>query len=345
MKKILCIIPLIIFFACKVDPKIVEALPTDGVKEIVPEGWPQPNYTFSVNTLSEDRFALGRALFYEPMLSKDNTISCGSCHQQFAAFAHAEHKFSHGINDLNGKRNAPGIFNVNWHTSFMHDGGINHIEMQPMGPITNPIEMGEDINTVIAKLEASPKFRSLFSKAYGSEEVTTQRMFRSMAQFMGIMYSYNSKYDRYKRGESTLTAEESNGYSLFLTKCNSCHKEPLFSDFQIRSNGLSVDPVLKDSGRYKITLVPTDAFKFKTPSLRNIAKTPPYMHDGRYASLEQCLDHYTNNITNMTNIDALLQSGSIPMTTQEKQDIIAFLNTLTDNKFLSDKRFADPNFK
>ncbi|MCE3228699.1 MAG: cytochrome-c peroxidase [Bacteroidetes bacterium] len=151
MKKFLFILPLLAVLSCKVDPKIVEILPTDNVKEIVPEGWPQPNYTFSVNVLSEDRFVLGRALFYEPMLSKDNTISCGSCHQQFSAFAHADHQFSHGFNDVNGTRNAPGIFNMNWHTSFMHDGGINHIEMQPIGPITNPIEMAEDINAVIAK--------------------------------------------------------------------------------------------------------------------------------------------------------------------------------------------------
>ncbi|MCE3260543.1 MAG: cytochrome-c peroxidase [Bacteroidetes bacterium] len=345
MKHLLYISALAVFFSCKVDPKIVEALPTNNIREITPEGWPQPNYTFSVNTLSEDRFALGRALFYEPMLSKDNTISCGSCHQQFAAFAHAEHKFSHGINDLQGNRNAPGIFNTTWHTSFMHDGGINHIEVQPLGPITNPIEMAEDMNSVVAKLQASDKFRGLFKNAYGSEEVTTQKMFRSMAQFMGMMYSYNSKYDRYKRGETSLSEQETRGYELFLTKCNSCHKEPLFSDFQFRNNGLSVDPDLKDSGRTKITSLPTDAFRFKTPSLRNVEKTGPYMHDGRYVSLEQCLDHYTNNITNMVNIDPLLQSGSIPLTSSEKQDIISFLYTLTDYRFLSDKRFADPNFK
>ncbi|MCE3228698.1 MAG: cytochrome-c peroxidase [Bacteroidetes bacterium] len=205
--------------------------------------------------------------------------------------------------------------------------------------------MAEDINAVIAKLQASGKYRSLFNKAYGDEEVTSQRMFRSMTQFMGMMYSYNSKYDRYKRNETTLSGQEQNGYALFLTKCNSCHKEPLFSDFQLRNNGLSVNPLIKDSGRYTITHVLTDAFKFKTPSLRNIMKTAPYMHDGRYASIEQCLDHYTNNVTNMTNIDPLLQSGSIPLTSQEKLDIIAFLNTLTDYKFLGDKRFADPNFQ
>jgi cytochrome c peroxidase len=334
-------------FGCKEDPKISPVLPSDNVQEVIPEGWPLPKYTFSTNTLSQERFVLGRALFYETMLSKDNSISCGSCHQDFAAFANAGHITSHGINDQFGKRNTPAIFNVNWHPYFMHDGGINNIEVQPLGPISNPIEMGEDINNVIAKLQASAKYKTLFTNAYGSSEVTTQKMLRSMAQFMGMMYSYNSKYDQYKRHENGVefTASEQNGYTLFLAKCNSCHKEPLFSDYQLRNNGLSVNPVFNDSGHAHITGLPQDRFKFKTPSLRNIAKTAPYMHDGRYATLQECLDHYTANISNMYNIDPLLQSGSIPLTTSEKQDIIAFLNTLTDYKFLNDKRFEDPNFK
>ncbi len=187
----------VLLFGCKRDPKIEPVLPSDQLKEIIPAGWPQPAYTFSSNTISESKFILGRALFYETLLSKDNTISCASCHQNFAAFANAGHDRSHGINDIFGKRNAPGIFNVTWHTSFMHDGGINNIEVQPLGPMTNPIEMGEDINNVIGKLQASAKYRSLFSNAYGDDEVTSQRLLRSMAQFMGMMYSYNSKYDQY----------------------------------------------------------------------------------------------------------------------------------------------------
>jgi cytochrome c peroxidase len=336
----------LIFESCKVDPKIIEPLPTDNLVEVIPEGWPQPVYSFSINTISEDKFTLGRALFYEPMLSVDSTISCGSCHQQFAAFAHAGHDVSHGIYSRLGKRNAPGIFNLTWHPYFMHDGGINHIEVQPLGPITNTLEMGADINPVIAKLQASSKYKNLFKKAYGSEVVSSQNMFRAMAQFMGLMYSYNSKYDLFKRHENNvqLSDAELRGYNLFLTNCNSCHKEPLFSDYGFRNNGLSVNIYVNDSGRARITGLPQDKYKFKTPSLRNIAKTAPYMHDGRFNTLQECLDHYANVKPNLINLDPLLQNSGLPLNTQDKQDIIAFLNTLTDYKFLADKRFANPNF-
>jgi cytochrome c peroxidase len=336
----------LIFASCKVDPKIIEPLPVNNLVEVIPEGWPQPKYTFSTNAISEDKFALGRALFYEPMLSVDNSVSCGSCHQQFAAFAHAEHALSHGINDMVGTRNAPGIFNLTWHPYFMHDGGINHIEVQPLGPITNTLEMGADINPVIAKLQASNKYRNLFKKAYGSDTVTTQNMLKAMTQFMGLIYSYNSKYDYYKRRENNVefSDAELRGYNLFLANCASCHKEPLFSDFAFRNNGLPVNVFLKDSGHFKIQRDPQNVYKFKTPSLRNIAKTGPYMHDGRFTTLQQCLDHYTNGVTNLTNLDPLLQNNGLQLSANDKQDIIAFLQTLTDYKFLGDKRFADPNF-
>ena len=348
MFKISVLFLLLLFaFACKVDPKINSFLVEDNLTEMVPAGWPQPVYTFSVNTISKDKFALGRVLFYETMLSKNNSVSCGSCHQQFVAFANADHAFSHGLYDLSGRRNAPAIFNVNWIPLFMHDGGINHIEVQPLGPISNTLEMGENINDVITKLQASAKYKTLFKNAYGNEEVNSQKMLRAMAQFMGLMYSNNSKYDYYKRGENyvQLNPAELRGYSLFLNNCNSCHKEPLFSDYRFRNNGLQVNVFLKDSGRANITRLTEDIYKFKTPSLRNIAKTGPYMHDGRFATLEECLDHYTNGITNQVNLDPLLQSGSIPLSTQDKADIISFLNTLTDYKFINDKRFADPNLK
>lgn len=333
--------------ACKVDPRIYTPLPADNIVEVVPEGWPQPAYTFSVNTLSEDKFVLGRALFYEPMLSKDNTISCASCHQNFVAFANADHKLSHGINELIGTRNSPALFNLNWYPYYMHDGGVNHIESQPIAPITNTVEMGAQIIDVVAKLQASEKYKGLFTKAYGSDSVTTQGMFRAMAQFMGLMYSYNSKYDYFKRGENLVQFNdaETRGYSLFVSKCSSCHTEPLFTDFKFRNNGLKVDAFLNDSGRAHITGLPQDRYKFKTPTLRNIALTGPYMHDGRLSTLEQCLDHYTNGITNLTNLDPLLQNNGLQLSAADKKDIIAFLNTLTDYKFITDKRFADPNFK
>ncbi|MDO9001258.1 MAG: cytochrome c peroxidase [Bacteroidota bacterium] len=336
----------LIFASCKVDPKIIEPLPSDNLVEVVPLGWPQPIYSFSVNTISEDKFVLGRALFYDPILSEDSTISCGSCHQQFVAFAHADHNVSHGIYDRVGTRNSPGLFNLTWHPLFMHDGGVNHIEVQPLAPISNTLEMGANINPVIVKLQASSKYRNMFLKAFGTEVVSSQNMFRAMTQFMGLMYSYNSKFDLYKRRENNveLSDAELRGYNLFLTNCNTCHKEPLFSDFDFRSNGLAVNPLVNDIGREHITNSPQDKYKFKTPSLRNIAKTAPYMHDGRFNTLQQCLDHYANVKPNLINLDPLLLNNGLPLSSQDKQDIIAFLNTLTDYKFLADKRFADPNY-
>ncbi len=333
--------------SCKVDPVIIPVLPVNDLREIVPQGWPAAKYTFSVNAISAEAFVLGRSLFYETLLSKDNTISCASCHMNKAAFSNPDHNLSHGINGILGKRNAPGIFNLTWHPYFMHDGGINHIEVQPLGPISNRIEMAENINNVISKLQGTDKYKTLFKNAFGTEEVTTQRMFRAMAQFMGLIYSYNSKYDKVIRNEEGMvfTEAESRGYALFQANCNACHKEPLFTDFQFRNNGMRVDPQVNDSGRAHITNQAIDLYKFKTPSLRNLAHTYPYMHDGSLATLQACLDHYTSGVVNITNLDPYLQSGGLKLSAEDKKDLIAFLLTLTDNTIASDSRFADPNIK
>lgn len=333
-----------LMLSCKVDPEIKADPPALNVKQIFPPGWPAPTYQFQNNPLSNDGFILGRKLFYDTRLSADNTISCASCHQQFAAFAHAGHNLSHGINGLLGTRNAPGIFNLNWHPNFMWDGGVNHIEVQPLAPIENPVEMAENINNVIAKLNASTEYKALFKNAFGDDSINSQRIFKSMAQFMGMMYSYNSKYDLHVRGENggTFTAGEQAGYTLFQQKCASCHTEPLLSDFSFRNNGLQPDAVLQDSGRMHITNDPNDRYKFRVPSLRNIAQTSPYMHDGRFSTLSQVLDHYDHGVYTTPTLDPLLSSG-IPLTTQQKNDLINFLNTLSDYEFLYDERFKDPN--
>jgi cytochrome c peroxidase len=343
MKKLLLIVlPMVLITSCSVDPEIKPIVPAEGVKEIIPDGWPQPYYRFTDNAITTEKFVLGRALFYEPMFSLDNSISCGSCHQQFAAFAHSAHQFSHGINGLIGKRNAPALQNLTWNTSFMHDGGVNNMEVFPPAPITNPIEMAETLPNVVLKIAASAKYQALFRKAYGDDTVTTQRMFKAIAQFMGTMYSYNSKYDKVKEGKEMFSAAEQNGYTLFVQKCASCHKEPLFSDYQFRNNGLAVNTAINDSGRAHITLNPADLYKFKTPSLRNVEVSGPYMHDGRYMTLNDCLNHYTSSVTGGPTLDPSL-IGGISLNTQEKNDMIAFLKTLTDHQFLSDKRYSESN--
>jgi cytochrome c peroxidase len=341
MKKLLLIFSSFIFStSCSVDPEIVPIINKDEIKEIIPSGWPTPIYNFSNNTLTSDGFTLGRYLFYDPILSADNTISCGSCHQQFAAFSHSGHDVSHGIYGLLGTRNSPAIQNINWLPEFMHDGGVNHIEVMPLAPITNPVEMDETMTNVISKLSSSGKYKQLFTKAYGDDMVNSQRIFKALAQFMGTMYSYNSKYDMVKAGKDIFTAQEQSGYNIFVQKCASCHKEPLFSDFNYRNNGLSVNIAINDSGRAHITGNPSDRYKFKTPSLRNIEKSGPYMHDGRFGSLDQCINHYVSGITSSPTLDPILSSG-IALSTQDKSDIKAFLKTLTDTKFLTDSRYSE----
>jgi cytochrome c peroxidase len=333
-----------IFFmeACRKDPEILPEVAAEDVRFIVPPGFPQPVYTFANNEVTIDGFKLGRRLFYETKLSSDNSISCGSCHQQVSAFANTEHQFSHGVANQVGTRNAPPVFNLAWNYTFMWDGGINHIENQPLGPIANPVEMNETIANVLLKLNADGSYREDFASAFGDDSITTQRLTRALAQFMGIMISANSKYDQYTRGETALSGQEENGLALFRTKCASCHTEPLFTDRSYHNNGLAPDPTLNDRGRMIITGANADSLKFKTPSLRNIAVTSPYMHDGRFVTLGECIDHYRFSVTPGPTLDPLLSSG-IPLTQQEKNDILAFLATLTDYAFLADTRFRESN--
>lgn len=327
------------FDSCDYDPPIIPEPPADDIYLVVPDGWSYPNYDFTGNTLTKAGFVLGRRLFYDPKLSADNTISCASCHQQFAAFSHLDHPLSHGIYGLFGTRNAPGLYNLNWQTNFMWDGGINHIESQPLAPITNPVEMNETMGNVVSKLQGDEVYPQLFKDAYGTEVITSQLMFKALAQFMGMLVSYNSKYDKYMRGEITLTASETNGLNLFQQKCGSCHTQPLFTNLQYKNNGL--DTVFADAGRGMITQLAADTGTFKVPSLRNVALSRPYMHDGRFNTLDEVLNHYSDGVKNSTTLSPEL-AGGIPLTTQEKADIIAFLNTLSDYEFIQDERFKDP---
>lgn len=340
-----------LLYSCKKDDPVTNPVFEDpsliGIEFKIPKDWPLPVYNFQNNPLTKEGFKLGRKLFFEVKLSSDNKISCGSCHQPFAAFAQIEHDVSHGVDERIGTRNSPALFNLNWHTSFFWDGGVNHIELQPFGPITNPLEMDETLANVVDKLQNDAGYRQLFKEAFGSEEVTTQRIAWSLAQFMGTMVSANAKYDKYMRNEAggAFTAQEENGLSIFRSKCASCHTEPLFSDFSFRNNGLELvnnSHGYIDSGRGRIT--PFDAssfYKFKVPSLRNLKYTTPYMHDGRFTSLDEVLEHYSTGVHQTPNLDPLLTSG-IPLTAADKDAIKAFLNTLNDEDFVKDVRFREP---
>ena len=309
----------------------------------IPVGWPQPSYTFANNKLTQAGFALGRKLFYDVRLSRDNTVSCGTCHQQFSGFAQLDHPVSHGINNLLGTRNSPGLANMAWHPAFFWDGGVNNLEVQPINPIENHVEMDMTVLEVITRLSADMDYKARFKAAYGDETINSQRIFKAMAQFMGTMVSADSRYDKYMRGEEggTLTDQEKTGLSVFRQKCGSCHTEPLFSDFSYRNNGLQPDALINDSGRAHITRDAADMYKFKVPSLRNVAITRPYMHDGRITTLDAAVERYRTGIVNTPTLDPLL-AGGISMTDGDKQAIVAFLKTLTDTVFISDPRFAEP---
>jgi cytochrome c peroxidase len=222
----------------------------------------------------------------------------------------------------------------------MHwDGGINHIEVQPLAPITAPNEMGEEIGAVLTKLKKDTAYIRMFQQAFEDGAITSQHMLKALAQFMGTIVSSNAKYDKVKRGEANFTSSEQQGYTFFRAKCETCHKEPLFSDFSYRNVGLPVSSFLNDYGRMRITGLSADSLKFKVPTLRNVALTFPYAHDGRFSTLGQMLDHYRNGVRPGPTLDPLL-NGGIPMTNSERNNLILFLNTLTDTLMTKSPRFS-----
>lgn len=307
---------------------------------VVPEGWPQPVYDFSKNPVTKEGFELGRKLFYDGRLSKDGNFPCAGCHQQFGAFSTYDHSLSHGYNNSFTTRNAPALFNLAWQKEFMYDGGVNHLDVQPLVPLTAPNEMHEEIDTVLMKLRADEDYRRLFEAAFGSKEINTQRLTKAISQFLVMLVSNNSLYDKVTRGEATFTLPQRLGYDIFKQKCAACHAEPLFTDFSYRNIGMPADSFLMDSGRMRITRLPSDSLKFKVPSLRNVMVTFPYGHDGRFFSLLEVMNHYRNKVTVSPTTDSLVQG--MKLSNYEIGQLTAFLYTLTDSTLLNDLRFAPP---
>jgi len=306
----------------------------------VPKGWPKTNYNFSKNPLTEEGFQLGRQLFYDPILSKDSTISCASCHLQATGFTHVDHSLSHGIDGKIGTRNSMTMMNLAWSKSFMWDGGVNHLDVQPLNPILSPVEMNETLANIVLKLQKSDKYKALFFAAFGDNTISGQRLLKAISQFELMLISANSKYDKVMRKETTFTIQEQNGYKLFKKKCASCHSEPLFTNGKYENNGIKLDTTLNDIGRQRITEKPEDFLKFKVPTLRNIQFTNPYMHDGRYKKLTEVIKHY-NSIEPNKNLAKQLQKP-INLSDNERVDIVAFLLTLSDSEFLFNNRFTYP---
>ncbi|WP_291724092.1 cytochrome-c peroxidase [Bernardetia sp.] len=317
-----------------------------------PSNFPPPVYDLSENPITVEGFELGKKLFYTGLLSRDGTVSCGSCHQQTSSFTQHGHSLSHGIDDQLTMRNSQPIQNLAWSKSFFWDGGVFHLDLFAPVPIEADNEMGETLPNVLQKLREtegakSPKtdYPLLFEKAFGTKEITTANFLKALSQFQLMCISSNSRYDKHIRNESTdenkLTAQELKGLELFNQKCATCHTTELFTDYSFRNNGLPIGNP-NDEGRFLITQLEEDKFKFKVPSLRNVEVTRPYMHDGRFRNLEAVLDHYADGIVDSETLDPILKKNlKIELNEDEKKNIIAFLKTLTDEEFLNNPLLSE----
>jgi cytochrome c peroxidase len=307
----------------------------------VPDGFPQPRYQFNDNPLSEEGIALGKKLFYDGQLSVDGGHPCSSCHQQIAGFGTFEHDRSHGVFGSHTLRNAPVLFNLAWQDKFHWDGEYSSLYEEAAQPINGHLEMGETFNSIIAKLEKDPEYRNMFRKVFRSAFITPENILKALAQFTGTLVSANSKYDKYKKGTASFSNRELAGYELFQQKCASCHAEPLFTDYSLRNIGLPIDNFLNDYGKFMLTGNRQDSLLFKVPTLRNVYISSNYMHDGRFATLMQCIDHYRTGVQPGNNVDPQVKNG-IQMTNAEAADLVLFMRTLTDSSFLQDPRYSKP---
>lgn len=316
--------------------------PSSKMELSYPDYFPDPVYSFDENELTTEGFELGRALFYDPILSIDSTISCASCHDQSHAFADHNSALSFGVENRMGLRNSPTIVNSIWQSSFMWDGGVNHIEVMPIAPITNHLEMDETLSNILLKINRHDKYLTRFKAVFGVDKVEDKQFLYALTQYMGMLISSNSLYDDYRKGDYQFNDAEARGYNLFIEHCGTCHTEPLFTNFEFVNNGLEVNG--EDQGRYLITLLEEDKYRFKVPTLRNIALTHPYMHDGRFQSLEQVLNHYSDGVQPHVNLAGQLYNDGtygIDLSEDDKVDIISFLKTLSDWEFTSDSRFSE----
>lgn len=339
---------LLLFVSCKKesDPELVNP---DGLHDLElprPANFPavmkQPD-----NRLTAEGIELGRRLFYDVRLSGNNRISCASCHHQDLAFSDGLALSNQGTSGKTLDRHAPVLFNLAWaDQGLFWDGGAKNLESQAFGPLTSADEMHQDLYELEAELKAVPDYVSRFKQVFNSA-IKSADVVKALAQFQRTLISGNSRYDQYIRQEKStvLNAEELLGMNLVQDKCGSCHTGALFTDHNFHNNGL--DDHFSEAnegiyqGHFRVSFNPSDLGKFKTPSLRNVVLSAPYMHDGRFKTLEEVLDHYRYGIklSSTTDVSLFQDQGKpgIPMSITEKKAILAFLNTLTDHEFIKNK--------
>lgn len=302
------------------------------------------------NPLTEEGITLGKKLFFEKRLSGDNTQSCASCHSPQNSFTD-DTRFSDGIDGTFGTRNSMPLFNLAWNFSdrFTWGGKELGLERQALEPVRNPIEMHSVWTDVVTKLQQDSQYPNLFLRAFGTATIDSLLITKAIAQFERTLISGNSKFDQYLLGAAQLTAEELNGFNVFMDEakgdCFHCHgsdNNPLWTDNAFHNNGL--DTAFTDLGLGGVTGDPNDNGKFRSPSLRNLAFTAPYMHDGRFATLDDVINHYSEGLKSSSTIDPLMkkvQQGGVGLSAQDKADLKAFLLTLSDNNFVTNPDFKE----
>lgn len=300
------------------------------------------------NPLTEEGIALGKKLFFDTILSGDETQSCATCHNPQKSFTDQQ-QFSQGIEGTRGERNVMPLFNLAWNFDerFAWDGKEFGLEKQALEPISNPVEMHSNWKNITKKLKANTVYKNLFLQAFGPLTIDSTLVTKAIAQFERTLISGNAKFDKYLRGESILTIAEQNGFAIFMDEsrgdCFHCHgsdNNPLWTDNTFRNNGL--DKTFSDLGFGAITGDPNDYGKFRSPSIRNLAFTAPYMHDGRFNTLEEVILHYSEGLQNSPTIDPLMKkvnAGGVHFSAREKVDLKAFLLTLTDYEFIANPAF------
>jgi len=325
---------------------------TNGSGLIIPVGFPNVT-TPADNPFTDAKSKLGRYLFYEKKLSADNSMACVDCHKQANAFSDFGNSVSKGIRGIKrdtggaffsfGSRNAPGLSNVAYNTSYFWDGRAGTLEKQALLPITNPVELGNTLDVVVQRLSADPTYQDLFKAAFGDTKVDSIRIGMALATFERTLLSGNSAYDAYNHGDNTaLSTAAIRGLKLFTssqTNCSRCHSGFNFADSSFHSTGL--EQSYMDSGRFLVSSRPEDIGSFKTPSLRNVALTSPYEHDGRFSTLEEVISHYNEGGMHNKAQDSLIKP--LNLSNQQIEDIVAFLNSLTDQQFISNTAFRDPH--
>lgn len=334
---IFCLFTTGIFYSCS---KVGNISP-DIIKLETPDYFPSPTYPLNTNPLNEKGVKLGKQLFNEPLLSIDNSVACSNCHSKGVAFTDAQHNPSIGIHERVGTRNAPPIFNLAFRREFFWDGSSSVLDFVPLAAIENEVEMGETLNNVVTKLNDHKEYPNLFREVYPeADTITGPFLLKAISQYLLVLISSNSQYDQNLRGETELSKKEKRGEMVFIENCQGCHSGALFTSEEFKNNGL--DTIFKDSGREGITEWPGDRGKFLIPSLRNIELTAPYMHDGRFETIREVLDFYDQNVLpSPTLAEELNENGElgIPLTEDQKDDLEAFLYTLTDISFIQNTEF------